>query len=300
MSTDGLRLDLSECQVYTLKLGLRETTERLRQAGVPSPETDAREIMQRVANLSRLELLMRGEQPIKVRQLRHLEQLTRRREAREPLQYLLSPIEWADLHLNVSPAALIPRPETEVLLALALQTLQRWAAPRVLEVGTGTGALALGVKQARPEAQVMGSDISPEALALARRNAQLNNLDVAFVQADLLTGLSGPYDLLLSNPPYLPDTDRAEAQPEVSFDPELALYSGPDGLDLARRMCQDAPRVLAPGGTLWLELDPRNVEVMAAELRAAGWSAEVHPDLTGRQRFLTARQVGGRVNLDGR
>lgn len=279
----------SECHVYTFKLALRGTTERLRRAGVPSPETDAREIVQRVANLSQLELLMRSEQRVEVRQLQHLEQLTCRREAREPLQYLLSPIEWADLRLNVSPAALIPRFETEVLLTLALRTLPSWAAPRVLDVGTGTGALALGVKQACPAAQVMGSDISPEALALARRNAVLNELDVMFLQADLLVGLSGPYDVLLSNPPYLPDADRAGAQPEVSFDPELALYSGPDGLSLARRLCEDTPRVLAPGGVMWLELDPRNVGVLAVELGAAGWATEIHPDLTGRERFLRAK-----------
>jgi len=290
MSDGSLRLDLSGAQVYTLKLALRETTERLRRAGVPSPEHDAREIVQRVSDLSRLELLMRGEQAVEVRQSQRLEELTRRREAREPLQYLLSPTEWADLHLHVSPAALIPRPETELLLRLALQSLPGRAAPRVLDVGTGTGALALGVKQARPEAQVTGSDISPGALALARRNAQLNHLDVTFVEADLLAGLSGPYDLLLSNPPYLPESDRAQVQSEVSFDPALALYSGPNGLDLARRLVEDAPRVLAPGGTLWLELDPRNVEMLAAELRTANWVAEVHPDLTERGRFLRANR----------
>ena len=258
---------------------------------MPSPEHDARELVQRVTDLSHLELLMRAEQPIKMRQLQHLEELTRRREAREPLQYLLSPIEWADLQLNVSPAALVPRPETEMLLALALQTVQSWAAPRVLDVGTGTGALALGVKQACPAAQVTGSDISSAALALARRNAVLNTLDVTFMQADLLAGLSGPCEVLLSNPPYLPEADQAQAQPEVRFDPALALYGGPDGLSLARRLCEDVPRVLAPGGVLWLELDPRNVGVLAAELGAAGWMTEIHPDLTGRERFLKAQRI---------
>ena len=209
-----------------------------------------------------------------------------RRAAREPLQHLLGSVEWGGVHLKVSPAALIPRFETEVLLSVALEELGRWAAPRVLDVGTGTGALALGVKQARPEADVTGSDLSVEALTLARQNAEFNSLDVTFVQADLLSGLSGPYDLLLSNPPYLPEADQEEAQPEVRFDPALALYSGPDGLTLARRLCADAPRVLAPGGVLWLELDPRNVGVLADELRAAGWKRRGSPGLDGLAALL--------------
>ena len=274
----------------TVETALRDLALRLRRAGVPSPEVDARELAQWALNLSRTQLLTQTGRVLSPDEQALLGAVGQRRAAREPLQHLLGSVEWGGVHLKVSPAALIPRFETEVLLSVALEELGRWAAPRVLDVGTGTGALALGVKQARPEADVTG-DLSVEALTLARQNAEFNSLDVTFVQADLLSGLSGPYDLLLSNPPYLPDTDQEEAQPEVRFDPALALYSGPDGLTLARRLCADAPRVLAPGGVLWLELDPRNVGVLADELRAAGWSAEVHPDLTGRQRFLSARQA---------
>lgn len=286
-----MRLDLSGCQVYTLGLALRETTQRLREAGVPSPEYDAREIMQRVTGLSRIELLTRSEQPIKMRQLQQFERLTRRREAREPLQHLLGEVEWGDVRLRVSPAALIPRPETEVLLVLALEQLIGLSCPRVLDVGTGTGALALGVQRARPDAEVTASDVSAQALELARQNADLNGLAVSFVQADLLAGLSGPYDLLLSNPPYLPEADQQDAQPEVQHDPALALYSGPDGLTLARHLVAAAPQVLACGGVLLLELDPRNVDVLAAELKAVGWHTELFPDLTGRRRFLLARPL---------
>ncbi|WP_404825765.1 peptide chain release factor N(5)-glutamine methyltransferase [Deinococcus detaillensis] len=288
MSTDASPPDPAEPQADTLGTALRGTVRRLRQAGVPSPEADARELVQRATGLSRLELLMGSEQPLKARELWQLEHLTQRREAREPLQHLLGEVEWGDLRLRVSTAALIPRPETEVLLVLALAQISAKPSPRVLDVGTGTGALALGIKRARVDAEVTASDISGEALELARQNADLNGLTVTFVQADLLAGLSGPYDLLLSNPPYLPDADQALAQPEVQHDPVLALYSGPDGLTLARRLVAAAPRVLASGGVMLLELDPRNVEVLAAELSAAGWSVQVHPDWVGRQRFLLA------------
>ena len=240
-------------------------------------------------NLSRTELLTRAGQALSVDEWQVLDALIRRREAREPLQHLLGEIEWAGLRLRVSPAALIPRPETESLLLLAQTALREVVNPRVLDVGTGSGALALGLKQLRPDAGVTASDISAAALKLAHQNAERNHLDVHFVQADLLSGLAGPFDLLLSNPPYLPESDALNLQPEVAFDPALALYSGPDGLTLARRLMADAPQVLAPGARVLLELDPRNVGVLADELGAAGWNAEVHRDLSGRERFLSAQ-----------
>ncbi|WP_420596645.1 peptide chain release factor N(5)-glutamine methyltransferase [Deinococcus sp.] len=274
----------------TVQTALRQLASRLRLAGVPSPEVDARELVMLALGLSRTELLTRAGQALSAEEGQALDALARRREAREPLQHLLGQIEWAGLTLHVSPAALIPRPETEGLLLLAQDALREVNRPRVLDVGTGTGALALGLKQLRPDAAVTASDVSAAALALARQNAKRNGLNVSFVQADLLSGLAGPFDLLLSNPPYLPERDAQAAQPEVAFDPALALYSGPDGLTLARRLMADAPRVLAPGASVLLELDPRNVGVLAAELRALGWNAEVHPDLSGRERFLLARK----------
>ncbi|PYE55341.1 release factor glutamine methyltransferase [Deinococcus yavapaiensis KR-236] len=212
-----------------------------------------------------------------------LEPLARRREAREPLQHLLGEVEWGELTLKVSPAALIPRPETEVLLELVLQCLRGVAAPRVLDVGTGTGVLALGVKAARPDAVVLATDVSEDALELARENAARLELDVEFVLGDLTANLAGPFNAVVSNPPYLPDADAARAQPEVRHDPSLALYGGPDGLALARRLVLEAERLTT---RLALELDPRNVRVLASEM--TGWTVTVHPDLTGRDRFLLA------------
>ncbi|WP_293911932.1 peptide chain release factor N(5)-glutamine methyltransferase [Deinococcus sp.] len=273
----------------TVQAAWRELAARFRLAGLPSPEVDARELLGLVTALDTTGLVIRAAQVLSAEQTRRLEALARRREARQPLQHLLGVVEWAGLNLHVSPDALIPRPETEVLLELALDAAKHLVGPRILDVGTGTGALALGLKQARPDAAVTASDVSAPALALATRNAALNGLAVSFVQADLLTGLRGPYDLLVSNPPYLPAADEPGAQPEVRFDPALALYSGPDGLDLARRLVNQASGVLAPGGVMLLELDPRNVGVLAAELMGAGWRVRVHSDLTGRARFLEGR-----------
>ncbi|GAA5438896.1 release factor glutamine methyltransferase [Deinococcus caeni] len=271
---------------------LRQGAERLGSAGVPSPEVDARELLLSALHLTPTALLTRAHEPVGADGQARYAALLDRRAAREPLQHILGEVEWGGVRLRCDPRALVPRPETEWLLHLLLPGLQSRAQPRVLDVGTGTGALALGVKATCPGAAVTATDLSLDALALARENAALNDLDVTWVQADLLAGVTGPFDLIVSNPPYLPDGDRAHADPEVQRDPDLALYSGPDGLTLARRLAAQAPPVLAGGGTLWLELDPRNAATLAAELRASGWDAQLHVDLTGRERFVQARRTG--------
>ena len=259
---------------------------------------EARALLMYVLDLDWAGLVLAVERSVTPEQAQELERLTLRRLAREPLQHLLGTVEWGGVTLHVSPAALIPRPETEGLLTLALECLEDWrcpedrAAPAVLDVGTGTGALALGIRAARPDASVSASDLSPEALALARRNAEANGLEVRFVLADLLEGVAGRFDLVVSNPPYLPDADRLETQPEVTHDPALALYGGPDGLTLARRLVGQAPAHLHVGGVLLLELDPRNAGVLAAEMKRAGWTVQPHADLTGRERFVRASRDG--------
>ncbi|WP_291431653.1 peptide chain release factor N(5)-glutamine methyltransferase [Deinococcus sp.] len=264
---------------------------RLGGAGVPSPEVDARELLLSALHLTPTALLTRAHEPVGAEGQERYAALLDRRAAREPLQHILGEVEWGGVRLRSDPRALVPRPETEWLLHLLLPGVQARSQPRVLDVGTGTGALALGVKAACPGAAVTATDLSPGALALARENAALNGLEVTWAQADLLAGVPGPFDLIVSNPPYLPDGDRAHADPEVQRDPDMALYSGPDGLTLARRLAAQAPAALAAGGELWLELDPRNAATLADELRAQGWEAQLHADLTGRERFVQARRA---------
>lgn len=266
--------------------------QRLEHAGVVSARSEAQQLLEQITQLPRLQLILKADHLLTDAQWQALQALATRRSQGEPLQHLLGFSEWAGLRLAVSPDALIPRPETEVLLELACQELRRTdlpPAPRVLDVGTGTGALALALKSRFPQAQVHASDISPEALRLAQRNAQQLGLSISWHHANLLAGVAGPFDLLVSNPPYLPDGDQPHLSAEVQRDPALALYGGPDGLDLAWPLCQQAPAVLAPGAALLLELDPRNVAVLAARLAPLGWQTQIHPDLTGRPRFLRAQ-----------
>lgn len=303
----------------TLRQLLTETIHTLQAAGVPSPEVDARELVLHALGLNRTALLTRAAEEIRDSDLQKVRALVERRASRVPLQHLLGEVEWGGVRLKVDGRALVPRPETEVLLEVALEVAEggrqmadggrlvdpvlchepqatghKPRATSILDIGTGTGALALGLKKALPDAEVWACDISGEALALARENAALNGLEVHFVQSDLLgaflqVGQPRPvFDLIVSNPPYLPAADRETADPEVQHDPELALYAGDDGLALARPLVAEARQVLAPHGTLLLELDPRNVDTLAAEMSAGGWHAEVLPDLTGRRRFLRA------------
>ena len=272
---------------------LNRATERLAAAGVPSPEPDARSLLEHALNLSRTAFLLRGGEEIAPEAQARAWALLEQRAARVPLQHLLGEVEWGGVRLKVDARALVPRPETEWLLHLAVQELRPVPRPRVLDVGTGSGALALGLKAAFPQAEVTATDLSPEALSLARENAALNGLDVTFLEGSLLAGLSGPFDLIVSNPPYLPLADSKTADPEVRHDPELALYAGEDGLDVARPLVAEAGAALVPGGVLLLELDPRNAPALAAELRGAGWQAEVLPDLTRRERFVRARRAEG-------
>lgn len=271
-------------------LALREAERWLRQQlhFTLSPEVEARELLGLVTGYGRTQLFLNAERPLGAEGWAALEALLERRRAGEPLQHLLGQVEWGGLTLKTDRRALIPRPETEWLLQLAQADLRRWAAPRVLDVGTGTGALALALKAAVPTAQVTATDISGEALSLARENAELNGLEVQFIQADLLAGLAGPFDMVISNPPYLPAADQLAISLEVSYDPPLALYGGPDGLDLARPLAAEAGKVLGAGGVLWLELDPRNAPQFATELRGQGWQAELHADFVGRVRFVRA------------
>lgn len=217
-----------------------------------------------------------------------------RRAAGEPLQHLLGVASFWGLELRAGPAALVPRPETERLVELALDALRPLRAPVVLDVGTGSGAIAVAIARERPDAEVWATDVDPDALALAAANVRALAPAVRLVRADLLEGpelapVLPRADLLVSNPPYLPDADRASLPREVRRDPPGALFGGPDGLGPYRRLLAAAGERLRPDAPLLLELDPRNVGAAAAHARAAGRSARIHDDLTGRARFLEVR-----------
>jgi release factor glutamine methyltransferase len=270
---------------------LHAVTHRLERAGVPSPRADAEWLVLHVLNRSRSALLLEGARLLTTAELERLEELVRRREAREPLQWILGSVEFYDLELRVRPGVLIPRPETEVLIELIFQELStELSTPplRLVDIGCGSGAISLSVKHRYPQLEVWATDISPDAVNLTLENARHANLELHVRQTSLLDDVPGMFHAIVSNPPYLPETDSLE--PEVALEPHAALFSGADGLQLAREIARLAVERLEPNGLLALELDPRNAPMLRDELEPLGFTARLEADLTGRSRFVIARK----------
>jgi len=266
---------------------LRELQARLRAAGLP--EGEALDLLAKASRLSRKDLLLRLAEPPPPGTAERAWALLEKRLTGYPLQYLLGEVEFFGLPLKVAEGVLIPRPETEGLVELSL-SLPLPERPRLLDVGTGTGAIALALKRHLPEAEVFATDIDEKALALAQANARRLGLQVHFLHAPLTGGLKG-LDLVVSNPPYLPEAYREEAPKELAYERPTALYAGEEGLAVARPLAEEAAEALKPGGFLLLELAPENVGLLAEELKARGWTEiAVLRDLAGRERYLRARR----------
>jgi release factor glutamine methyltransferase len=275
----------------TVQEKLEELISRFTRAGISSPKVDAEWLLEDTLGWSRTRRLLESEFVLKADQLAQLESWALRREAREPLQWILGSSEFYGLNLRVRAGVLIPRPETERLVELALERLRVMpGTPRVLDLGCGTGAIALCIKSEQPRANVLASDINPEAVKLTLENATRLDLEIEVIETSLFDGIEGRFDLIVSNPPYLPDQDAEHLEPEVQREPASALFSGHDGLDLARALVRTARERLGPSGWMLLELDPRNALTMRQELEDAGWRARLEADLTGRERFIVARR----------
>ena len=267
---------------------------RLEEAGLEHPEREAAALLEELLGVSRSGLLLNRTRTLSADELARFRTWLERRAAREPLQHVVGVAHFYGLTLVVSPDVLVPRPETERLVELGLETIRTVSEPNILDIGTGSGAVALALKAERPDAAVWATDLSEQALSVAARNAGHLGLSVTFIQADLLDNptvqaFAERADLLVANLPYLPETDAAWLSPEVQHDPASALFSGRDGLEHARRLLEQVATLLKPGATCLLELDPRNVR--QAEIEVGGWTeVEVLTDLVGRERFLKLKR----------
>lgn len=247
---------------------LRGAESYLAGRGVESPRLNAEHLLARALGLKRMELYLQFDRPLGEEERAPLREMVRRRGAREPLQHILGTAEFHGRVFACDRRALIPRPETEQLVEIALELARGFAAPAVLDVGTGSGVIALTLALELPGAEVHATDISPDALALAAENAGRLGLEgrVTMTAADLLPAAGGPFHLIVANLPYIPTGDLAALAPEVRADPALALDGGPDGLQAIRALAPAAAPRLAPGGALLLEIGAGQAAAVAALL----------------------------------
>ena len=270
------------------------TADFFRAKGVPDPKLDTDLLIAHALGLRRLDLYLDMDRPLTDAQLNTLRPLVKRRADREPLQYILGIVEFYGLHLKADSRALIPRPETEELIEQIRKTCDI-PPERILDLGTGSGAIAIALAKVFPDAEITAVDFSEEAIALAEENAEAHvpANSIQFLQGSWLEPLTGGerFDLIISNPPYLTEEEMTTAEPEVAdHEPRSALVSGADGLDDIRLILQSAPLYLSEGGVLALETGIAQHEALEPLAIQAGFSStQSHADINRRQRFFIAR-----------
>jgi release factor glutamine methyltransferase len=274
----------------------RNIAQRLRDHGFDTPELDARILVSHALGLDHTALIHAGRRWLAATEIAWIEALAARRLAREPIARITGIKEFWSLPLKVTPAVLVPRPETETVVEQALAILDRTSARsralRIADLGVGSGAILIALLTELPNACAIGTDCDPAALAVARENARY--LGVAarakFIACDFGAGLARGCDLVVTNPPYICTDEIAELEPDVrEFDPRRALDGGPDGLAAYRAIAIDAQRILAPGAHLIAEIGKGQGDAVATLFAAAGFGRiRIVPDLAGISRAMVA------------
>jgi release factor glutamine methyltransferase len=270
---------------------LRLSAGYLSEHGSPTPRLDAELLIGHALGLPRIELYTNFDRPLDEPELAACRALLERRGRREPVAYILGRWGFHGLDLAVDARVLVPRPETEVLVERCLALLDGLRAPRFADVGTGSGAIALAVKAARPDASVTATDVSADALAVARTNAAALGLEVELVETDLLAGVEGRFAVVASNPPYIGEGEMAALEPEVAeYEPRLATVAGPSGTEVLERLVAAAPAALEPGGSLVVECGAGQAAAVRSLMAAAGAAeTSAEPDLAGIDRVVAGR-----------
>ena len=285
---------MAEEKIWTIGRLLQWSERFFREKGIETPRLDAEVLLAHVLEKPRIYLYVHYDQPLDPDELAAYRGFVRRRGAREPVAYLVGEREFMGLTFAVSPAVLVPQPDTEALVSEARKRLQGKSGVRIADVGTGSGAIALSLLHALPDLTAAAVDVSAAALKVARENADRFGLTdrVMFYEGDLLAPLLGQtFDAVLSNPPYIPRGDIAALPPEVQAEPRLALDGGADGLDFYRRLVREAAAFLRPDGFLAVEAGRGEAVVISELARTNGWlEVEITKDLAGIDRVVTMRR----------
>ena len=279
---------------------LNRTKVFFEKKGIPDARLDAEYIISHGLKMkSRMDIYLNFEKPLTDAELDVLRQMVARRANREPLQHIIGDTSFRGFIIKCDKRALVPRPETEMLVDMAKERLKEIETPLIVEVGTGTAAISIACAKEIAGAKVLATDISEDALSLARENADANELganaegsNLTFAQGDLLDAVKvdQKIDCLIANLPYIPDGEKGKLQPEVDkFDPALALYGGPDGLDLVRKLLQQTEGKLSAGAPILLEIGSEQAEVLKNEAANYPWLefAGIHKDYCGNIRFVS-------------
>lgn len=282
------------------RAALAAASAALASAGVESARLDAELLMAAAAGVARA-TLVGGAAQIDTAALARFARMVSRREAREPLAYIVGQREFFSLDLAVRPGVLIPRPETETVVEAALDSLRARPSARVLDIGTGSGAIAIAIAKHAPAAKIVASDISKVSLEVAADNARRHRCAgrIAFVQGDCYAALESDappfdqFDLIVSNPPYIAEAELATLAPEVrDFEPRVALEGGRDGMGFYRRIAAGLERWLVRGGEVILEVGAGQADAVESMMRAAGCAASVRMrDLAGVERVVRSRHA---------
>lgn len=285
-------------QAWTILEVLRWTVGRFERQGIESARLDAELLATRAFSRSRVELYTHYDQPLDEAELANYRALVQRRLAGEPVAYILGHKEFWSIDFEVDARVLVPRPDTETLVEQGLEILAKLdRSARIADIGTGSGAIAIALKKERPGDEVCAVDASPDALAVAQANSARLNLPVTFLQGDLVSPLTGRFDLVVSNPPYIPTKDIDTLSAEVRSEPRMALDGGADGLDLVRRLVASTSVLLTDDGWLAMEIGAGQAESTMSILRADGYRAVgSRRDLAGIERVVFGQRPANERN----
>lgn len=277
----------------TVRDSLAQAEQVLTQSGCTEPRANAEFLLAHLLHKSRTWLTAFGQELLPADKQQAYERLVARHAAGEPLAYITGFQPFCNLEISVTPDVLIPRPETEELVDWAAHFFNPAAPLKILDLCTGSGCIALALAAQLPHACVTAVDISPRALQVARHNAERLKLQekITFIESDLWENVQGDFDMIVSNPPYIPSGDLPGLMREVQAEPALALDGGPDGLQLTRQIIRRAGRFTHAGSILGLELCQGQPAGVAALLNGLGWRATVKKDIFGIERFVLAQKI---------
>lgn len=283
-------------EVWTIETLLKWTRQYFGEKGVENPRLDAEVLLSHILEKDRLYLYVHFDQPLEEKELVAFRSAVKKRAARLPVAYIIGNKEFMGLDFKVTPAVLIPRPDTEILVETALNRLKTMESPQILDIGTGSGAICISMLVKQQSAKGIAIDISPEALSVAKTNAERHQVDerLTFCLGDLFAPVQDQvFNAILSNPPYIPEADIAGLTPEVRQEPSQALVGGKDGLDFYRRIIREGRNYLAAGGFIAMEVGIGQSQQVAAMAEETGFYkvSEIVKDYGGIERVVILTEL---------